>query len=171
MQGLSSGNGMAIFSELQSQPYQALLQRTAAVSPASLRPLQTSREVTRHAYPRVLSYLCPVRPTFPVLCAGGDWGSAISTALGGMYPQNCRAIHVNMCFARPSYTNPWHLAQILNAKVPIANWFPLAISYQVGVTDAGPTLHALISSPSKTRSARKSVQHQRFWPGLCLKSC
>ena len=65
-----------------------------------------------------------------MLCAGGDWGSAITTALGGLYPQHCRAIHVNMCFARPSYTNPWHLAQILNAKLPLANWFPLAISYQ-----------------------------------------
>ncbi|CAL5229171.1 g12446 [Coccomyxa viridis] len=61
---------------------------------------------------------------------GGDWGSAITTALGGMYPQHCRAIHINMCFARPSYTNPWHLAQIANAKLPIANWFPVAISYQ-----------------------------------------
>ncbi len=71
-----------------------------------------------------------------MLCTGGDWGSAITTALGGMYPQHCRAIHINMCFARPSYTNPWHLAQIANAKLPIANWFPLAISYQVSMHSA-----------------------------------
>ena len=62
--------------------------------------------------------------------AGGDWGSAISTALGGLYPQHCRAVHINLCFAQPSYANPWHLAQVLNAKLPLANWFPLTISYQ-----------------------------------------
>ncbi len=65
-------------------------------------------------------------------CAGGDWGSAISTALGGLYPQHCRAIHINLCFAQPSYANPWHVMQLLNARLPILNWFPLAISYQAG---------------------------------------
>ncbi|CAK0786968.1 hypothetical protein CVIRNUC_010182 [Coccomyxa viridis] len=61
---------------------------------------------------------------------GGDWGAAISSALGGIYPQHCRAIHINLCFAQPSYTNPWHVAQLLNARLPIANWFPLTISYE-----------------------------------------
>ena len=44
--------------------------------------------------------------------AGGDWGSAITSALGGLYPQHCRAIHINMCFAAPSLTNPWHVLQV-----------------------------------------------------------
>ena len=88
--------------------------------------------------------LCSAPPTafhvlftsFPPLTwaggwAGGDWGAAISSALGGIYPQHCRAIHINLCFAQPSYTNPWHVAQLLNARLPVANWFPLTISYEV----------------------------------------
>ena len=70
------------------------------------------------------------QPAVTTMRAGGDWGSAISTALGGLYPQHCRAVHINLCFAQPSYANPWHLAQVLNAKLPVANWFPLTISYQ-----------------------------------------
>ena len=94
--------------------------------------------------------------------AGGDWGSAITSALGGLYPEHCRAIHINMCFAAPSLTNPWHVLQVslfercrlhcwrpcvlaapdvywsglkcalqlANAKLPVANWFPLFISWQ-----------------------------------------
>ncbi len=32
---------------------------------------------------------------------GGDWGSAITTALGGRHPQNCLGIHLNMVSSRP----------------------------------------------------------------------
>ena len=32
---------------------------------------------------------------------GGDWGSAITTALGGRHPQNCIGIHLNMVSSRP----------------------------------------------------------------------
>ena len=109
-------------------------------TPASLRPLQKCHKVPRQA--------------LSMLCAGGDWGSAISTALGGMYPQNCRAIHINMCFARPSYTNPWHLAQIVNAKLPIANWFPVAISYKVGVNGAGVSRTPSSAAPLRKRKPR-----------------
>jgi hypothetical protein len=62
--------------------------------------------------------------------AGGDWGSAITSALGGLYPQHCRAIHLNMCFALPQLTNPWHVAQLLNVRLPLASYFPLFISWQ-----------------------------------------
>ena len=32
---------------------------------------------------------------------GGDWGSAITTALGGRHPENCIGIHLNMVSSRP----------------------------------------------------------------------
>jgi len=35
-----------------------------------------------------------------------------------------------MCFAAPSLFNPWHLAQLANANLPIVNWFPLFLSTQ-----------------------------------------
>ena len=61
---------------------------------------------------------------------GGDWGSAITTVLGALYSDHCKAIHINLCFAPPSLLNPWHLAQMANASLPVANWFPLFISFQ-----------------------------------------
>ena len=62
--------------------------------------------------------------------AGGDWGSAVVTALGGAHSNHCRAIYMNGCFAGPEFTNPLHVAQLLNAKLPLANWFPVFISFQ-----------------------------------------
>jgi pimeloyl-ACP methyl ester carboxylesterase len=41
---------------------------------------------------------------------GGDWGSSISRMLGVKYPQNCRAVHVNLLkgVSPPKwYRNPW----------------------------------------------------------------
>ena len=32
---------------------------------------------------------------------GGDWGSAVTTALGGQDPEHCQAIHLNMVSVRP----------------------------------------------------------------------
>ena len=64
-----------------------------------------------------------------------------------MYPQHCKAIHINLCFAQPSLTNPWHVAQIINAKLPIANWFPLAISYQASVLKLVQTCHMCFALP------------------------
>lgn len=61
---------------------------------------------------------------------GGDWGSAITTVLGALHSDHCKAIHINGCFAPPSLLNPWHLAQLVNASLPIANRFPLFISFQ-----------------------------------------
>ena len=31
---------------------------------------------------------------------GGDWGFVITRRLGQLYPENCKAIHVNMLFTR-----------------------------------------------------------------------
>ncbi|BDA50390.1 Epoxide hydrolase 1 [Coccomyxa sp. Obi] len=61
---------------------------------------------------------------------GGDWGSAVTTVLGALHSDHCKAIHINLCFAPPNWLNPWHLAQVLNAKLPVANWFPLFITKQ-----------------------------------------
>ena len=72
----------------------------------------------------------PIKPLKPCACAGGDWGSAVVTALGGAHSQHCRAIHMNGCFAAPELTNPLHVAQLLNAKLPLASWFPVFISFQ-----------------------------------------
>jgi len=33
---------------------------------------------------------------------GGDWGSAVTTAIGAQAPQGCRGIHVNMPIGRPT---------------------------------------------------------------------
>ncbi len=52
------------------------------------------------------------------------------TALGGAHSNHCRAIYMNGCFAGPEFTNPLHVAQLLNAKLPLANWFPVFISFQ-----------------------------------------
>ena len=43
---------------------------------------------------------------------GGDWGSAITTVLGALHSDHCKAIHVNLCFAPPNWLNPWHMAQV-----------------------------------------------------------
>ncbi len=45
--------------------------------------------------------------------AGGDWGSAITTVLGALHSEHCKAIHINLLIASPSLLNPWHLAQVL----------------------------------------------------------
>ena len=45
-------------------------------------------------------------------CTGGDWGSAITTVLGALHSDHCKAIHVNLCFAPPNWLNPWHMAQV-----------------------------------------------------------
>lgn len=57
---------------------------------------------------------------------GGDWGAIVCRALAVNHQSSCRAIHVNMCVARPRMTNPWHLLQLANAA--LAPWLPLALS-------------------------------------------
>lgn len=59
---------------------------------------------------------------------GGDWGSAVSKALGIFHSENCRGIHVNFMIASPNRCSPWHLLQLANAFVPYADQFPLFLS-------------------------------------------
>jgi hypothetical protein len=54
----------------------------------------------------------------------------VTTLLGSHHSDHCKAIHINFCFAPPSLLNPWHLAQLANAKLPLLNWLPLFISYE-----------------------------------------
>jgi len=63
------------------------------------------------------------------LCiVGGDWGSAVSKALGIFHSENCRGIHVNFMIASPNRYNPRHLLQLVNAFAPYADQFPLFLS-------------------------------------------
>lgn len=86
-------------------------------------------------YMAILSASLLSVPQINVTCivASGDLGSHISLALAGLYPQHCRAIHINLCYAQPSYRFPWHLVQLLNARTPVLNRFPFAISYQASL--------------------------------------
>lgn len=57
----------------------------------------------------------------------------VSIVLGMRHSQNCRAVHLNyipvlLGFGMPRWSNPWHLAMYLNAKLPILNKLPLTIS-------------------------------------------
>lgn len=60
--------------------------------------------------------------------AGGDWGSIICGTLGRQFPERCRAIHLNMVFAGPCWTNPLHLLQMANL-LPGLRRFPVFISH------------------------------------------
>ena len=60
--------------------------------------------------------------------AGGDWGSAISKALGIFHENSCLAIHVTLVVAAPSWLNPWHLLQLANLTLPFADKLPLFVS-------------------------------------------
>ncbi|MBU6252749.1 MAG: alpha/beta hydrolase [Alphaproteobacteria bacterium] len=57
---------------------------------------------------------------------GGDWGSAVTSAIGGQAPQGCLGIHVNMPMARPTaedMANPDPRAQAaLAALHHYQNW-------------------------------------------------
>jgi len=43
---------------------------------------------------------------------GGDWGSAVTTAIGVQDPEHCKAIHLNMVIAQPSPENMNDLSEI-----------------------------------------------------------
>ena len=60
--------------------------------------------------------------------AGGDWGSIICGTLGREFPERCRAIHLNMVFAGPCWTNPLHLLQMANL-LPGLRRFPVFLSH------------------------------------------
>lgn len=49
------------------------------------------------------------------IAQGGDWGAIICRAIAKHHSDRCAAIHLNMCVAQPSYTNPLHILQGLNA--------------------------------------------------------
>lgn len=59
---------------------------------------------------------------------GGDWGGLISFLLGVQHSEHCRGIHTNFPFALPKLYRPWHVAQLLNFKLPILNKIPLALT-------------------------------------------
>ncbi|KAK9833283.1 hypothetical protein WJX81_002954 [Elliptochloris bilobata] len=58
---------------------------------------------------------------------GGDWGSAITSTLARKYPERCRAIHINLVFAGPCWSNPLHLLQMAN-MLPGLRRFPVFLS-------------------------------------------
>lgn len=49
------------------------------------------------------------------IAQGGDWGAIICRAIAKYHSARCAAIHLNMCVAQPSYTNPLHILQGVNA--------------------------------------------------------
>ncbi|DBA80888.1 TPA: hypothetical protein ACH3X1_008094 [Trebouxia sp. C0004] len=59
---------------------------------------------------------------------GGDWGSAVSKALGIFHSENCRGINVNFMIASPNRYKPQHLLQLANAFASYADQFPLFLS-------------------------------------------
>ncbi|XP_022660234.1 epoxide hydrolase 1-like [Varroa destructor] len=48
---------------------------------------------------------------------GGDWGAAIVNAMGVLYPDSLRGLHVNIVFQ--NYQNPWTLLKLI-----AFTWFP-----------------------------------------------
>jgi hypothetical protein len=46
------------------------------------------------------------------------------------HPENCKAIHSNLVFARPQLWNPRHVGLLLNTFVPGLNQFPIFASQQ-----------------------------------------
>ena len=52
--------------------------------------------------------------------AGGDWGTLISFLLGTRHSDHCKAIHT-LARAFPKLRHPWHVAQLLNHRLPILN--------------------------------------------------
>jgi pimeloyl-ACP methyl ester carboxylesterase len=51
------------------------------------------------------------------IAQGGDWGAIICRALAKYHSSTCAAIHINMCLARPSLSNPFHLLQLANVAL------------------------------------------------------
>eukprot|EP00879_Flechtneria_rotunda_P002300 GHRR01002493.1.p1 GENE.GHRR01002493.1~~GHRR01002493.1.p1 ORF type:complete len:398 (+),score=95.95 GHRR01002493.1:154-1347(+) len=62
------------------------------------------------------------------MAQGGDWGAVICRALARHHSSTCAAIHITMCMARPSFTNPLHLLQVANAA--LLPQFPLFLNSQ-----------------------------------------
>ncbi len=56
----------------------------------------------------------------PSSFAGGDWGTLISFLLGTRHSDHCKAIHT-LARAFPKLHHPWHVAQLLNHRLPILN--------------------------------------------------
>lgn len=46
---------------------------------------------------------------------GGDWGAYICKALGMNHSANCKALHLTSNFSMPTWYNPLHYLQLLNA--------------------------------------------------------
>ena len=65
----------------------------------------------------------PLTPLEP-MHAGGDWGGFICRALGTLHAKHVAAIHVNLAFATPSYTSPWHMLQARRPALPPARCQP-----------------------------------------------
>ncbi len=101
---------------IQPQPVSALanIPYSCPGAPASCSPLACPEPQARRAgaAPRT----------------GGDWGSIISAQLARDFPERCRAIHINLVFAGPCYTNPLHLAQLANLAHPWLRRFPVFLS-------------------------------------------
>ena len=56
----------------------------------------------------------------PPTSAGGDWGTLICFLLGTRHSDHCKAIHT-LARAFPKLRHPWHVAQLLNHRLPILN--------------------------------------------------
>ncbi|KIW17951.1 hypothetical protein PV08_05146 [Exophiala spinifera] len=54
---------------------------------------------------------------------GGDWGFTISRAIGMLYPESCRASHINMVPAKPPtlLSNPWKYIKTLTTPLSRAD--------------------------------------------------
>ncbi|DBA80472.1 TPA: hypothetical protein ACH3X2_007400 [Trebouxia sp. C0005] len=58
---------------------------------------------------------------------GGDWGTLISFLLGTRHSDHCKAIHT-LARAFPKLRHPWHVAQLLNHRLPILNKMPITLT-------------------------------------------
>lgn len=56
----------------------------------------------------------------PPTSAGGDWGTLICFLLGTRHSDHCKAIHT-LARSFPKLRHPWHVAQLLNHRLPILN--------------------------------------------------
>ncbi|KAK9812090.1 hypothetical protein WJX73_005666 [Symbiochloris irregularis] len=59
---------------------------------------------------------------------GGDWGTLIAFVLGTRHPQNCRVIYT-LARAVPRLHRPWHVAQLLNHRLPWLNKMPITMTH------------------------------------------
>ncbi len=78
------------------------------------------------------------------LHAGGDWGGFICRALGTLHAKHVAAIHVNLAFATPSYTSPWHMLQARRPALPLR---AVSLAQLLACENADCTMRCMLCEP------------------------